>query len=467
MVRFWARHAILLVSFLIVTVSCRQGEPPAVDAWGYVDKNGRTVIPPKYVSGKPFSQHRALIHDGTQYSFIDTNGNPVVRLDCLNAESFAEGAAYVNKADEGGFRVQYIDTQGHALFSIRHAGIGALGRFSEGITWIKDVGGLKFIDKNGSVLSTNEFDSASVVSEGLVRVVRASINVSAFVRPNGQLVIPPSSQIRYQGDFREGLARAARERKQGFVDKNGYFHIKPQFEDAKDFSEGLAPVRLNERWGYISQAGDLAIEPRFESACEFVQGVAAVKVSGRFGFIDKRGSFVAEPKFDQAFSFSEGLARVVQQGKYGYIDMKGRIVIKPRFAFAMDFSEGLACVYFGDRDPHDFRREQATSGTSESDNARGKQDIVLPTDIFDSKYSDAQRGILLIGYWSMARGGTAIQALEDGYRYEIKYRKHHNQCVPEPPAQPVNIAFPESYYDSAGLTVWKRIEVRRGIQCGE
>ncbi|EOH7827047.1 TPA: WG repeat-containing protein, partial [Campylobacter coli] len=50
----------------------------------------------------------------------------------------------------------------------------------------------------------------------------------------------------------------------GFIDKNGEFAIKPNFDDAWYFREGLAKVGLNGKYGLIDKSGKIVIEPIFD-----------------------------------------------------------------------------------------------------------------------------------------------------------------------------------------------------------
>ncbi len=83
-----------------------------------------------------------------------------------------------------------------------------------------------------------------------------------------------------------------------FLDKNGEFIAKPEFDKVWDFSEGLAPALLNGKIGFIDKSGEFAIKPEFDDIGDFKKGLAKVELNGKIGFIDKSGKIVIEPKFD-------------------------------------------------------------------------------------------------------------------------------------------------------------------------
>lgn len=49
-----------------------------------------------------------------------------------------------------------------------------------------------------------------------------------------------------------------------FLDENGEFIAKPEFDDVGDFKKGLAKVWLNGKWGFIDKSGKIVIEPKFD-----------------------------------------------------------------------------------------------------------------------------------------------------------------------------------------------------------
>ena len=119
-----------------------------------------------------------------------------------------------------------------------------------------------------------------------------------------------------------------------YLDRRGLMIPDLFFIRAKPFSEGLAAVR-NKGWGYINTQGKYVIKPQFEVANNFSHGLASAAYraghnqAGKFGFIDRTGSWVIKQAFERAGTFSEGLARIRINELWGYINPVGRIVIAP------------------------------------------------------------------------------------------------------------------------------------------
>src|SRR4030095_1226152 len=91
----------------------------------------------------------------------------------------------------------------------------------------------------------------------------------------------------YAGPFKEGravvLAYESGGKFFGFIDSNGEWAVKPQFNLARDFANTFAVVRTRDwgapRWGHIHADGQIAVLPRFESAGDFADELAPTPVA--------------------------------------------------------------------------------------------------------------------------------------------------------------------------------------------
>src|SRR5271170_1991746 len=88
----------------------------------------------------------------------------------------------------------------------------------------------------------------------------------AFIDKEGKMVITP--QFDDAAEFREGLASVGIGGKYGYIDKKGRFVVNPQFASSMPFDGGIAPVTINEtpedisinaqyKWGYIDTTGKI------------------------------------------------------------------------------------------------------------------------------------------------------------------------------------------------------------------
>ncbi|MBT0831658.1 WG repeat-containing protein [Campylobacter lari] len=74
--------------------------------------------------------------------------------------------------------------------------------------------------------------------------------------------------------------------KWGFIDKNGDFIIKPQFDYIGNFKKGLAIVGYGinlfdcnaEKYGFIKENGKILIDIQFDEVGDFEEGYAKVAI---------------------------------------------------------------------------------------------------------------------------------------------------------------------------------------------
>lgn len=127
-------------------------------------------------------------------------------------------------------------------------------------------------------------------------------------------------------------------------------HVKTYemwFADRAD--HGLIPVRKNSKWGFINYQGKFVIKPQYNLArAPFYQGVTAVNrnqlinSSGKVIFYDKTIEYIG--------GFNDGLATVQKKGKagkVGFINSKGKYVIVPTYDDATRFYNQVAFVKKG------------------------------------------------------------------------------------------------------------------------
>jgi len=229
--------------------------------YGYIDRNGKAVIPFEYSYAAPFSEGLAYVSEGSdfevhadvlegKFGFIDKTGEVVVPLvyDCdyeehgiLLEEYFVGGFACVGKgiAYEA---MQYgmIDRTGTVAVPIEYDWIWQHGfhwNFDDGLALVgfgNDSWGSQtwescgLVDKSGKeVVAIGRYDEIAQFSEGYARVWHGAIR--------GQFNEPTYGTGTY-----------------GFINTAGKEVVPCIFEDARSFSEGLAAVKVDGKWGYIA-----------------------------------------------------------------------------------------------------------------------------------------------------------------------------------------------------------------------
>src|SRR5260370_36674364 len=299
---------------------------------GYIDKEGRVVIPPQFEKGfikgfinegnlrdVQFSEGFAVVNVQGRWGYIDKFGAIVIKPRYSDAWPFSEGLAEV-RGPEG--KSAYIDKAGNTVVPP----VSDMGGnpFSEGLAGVyvgdPSKGLWGFIDKTGAMVIELGFDAAGPFSDGLA-FVRIG-DKYGFINHEGEFTVPLQNKYIYGPPFREGFAQVWNSEGRGdLIDKSGAVLCGFKYRSISPFSEGLAVVDVN-----------IEGEPPLNAALNPNRPQMGKRAAG---FIDKKCQIVIQPRFDYASSFSDGLA-VIGMGIYpnikaGYIDKTGALIIPPLF----------------------------------------------------------------------------------------------------------------------------------------
>ena len=266
--------------------------------WGFIDKTGRTVIPPQFTDASSFSEGLAAVKVENAWGFIDTAGKVVIRPQFDAVFPFSQRRAAVRIGRDTG----YIDSTGAAATPMHFS---TMLPFREG---------------------------RAAVSSGPAGPPGSPSPSWGYIDLDGKVVVAPQhDRVSY---FSEGLAAVARDGKAGFIDATGAVVIPLQFERAHPFASGRAGVKINGKWGYIDRTGTIVIPPRFHFVWPYyAEGVARFDKWGyRCGYIDENGKVIVKPTLEEAEEFVGGIAAAKKKrGKWGFINRTGKFVIPAEY----------------------------------------------------------------------------------------------------------------------------------------
>lgn len=288
---------------------------PATDGsrWGFVDSRGKSVIAARFENVLPFSEGLAAVMLGGRWGYVDRNGAEVIPFRFRGARNFRNGVAIVDTGVPGR-PMGLIDARG---------------------AWVVEP-------------SFRSLESADGPNGLLLGTIDPGTG-SGFYDREGNLVFGPYALA---FPFAEGRARVRHGSTDGIIDEEGEFVSHPKLSvEGTRYSEGLIAIRKDRKVGYMDRDGAIVIEPRFDQGGAFAEGLAAVQFEGRWMFVNREGVVTAEFPAGVAFAYplSDGLALVAADRdapgrKMGYVDRNGRWVIKPAWDEAAPFHEGLARV---------------------------------------------------------------------------------------------------------------------------
>ncbi len=191
------------------------------------------------------------------------------------------------------------------------------------------------------------FEDARAFSEGLAAVRKDGLY--GFIDLEGKWVIRP--QFQNTSAFHEGVAVVVQQGTSllGAVDRNGNMALPFQFQSIGDFHQGRARIVRDEKWGFIDRSGNEIIAAEHEWTGDFASGMAPFKSNELCGYLNLNGEVVVAATYRTATTHVEGLATAVGLDEnMHYLDHNGDVVISGQFLFASDFLDGVALVQDAD-----------------------------------------------------------------------------------------------------------------------
>ena len=346
--------------------------------YGYVDQNGKEVVPPTYYSAGSFSDGVAVAYskEDCTWHIIDKTGNVKAQLKGYDnvGYSFSNGFIQVEKDDKYGL----ADTAGKEVLPPVYDFVGDFNdglawaeknemwglidiagnevlpfiysqSFNEGFSRVKEDGNLSLVDKAGKevLILPHDYYSVRDFNDGVAVIHFVPGDIWYIIDKTGN-VKAQLKDYRYVSGFSEGFAQVTKDGKYGFVDKNGKDVVPPIYDDVQDFNEGFAQVAKDGKYGFVDQTGKEVVPLIYDSVDSFSDGLARVEKDGKRNYIDKTGKEVVPSEYDLGWGeFSEGFADVKKGEKYGYIDKNGNETVPMIYDETREFSEGLAWVRQG------------------------------------------------------------------------------------------------------------------------
>jgi len=233
--------------------------------FGYINYQGKLVIPLIYEDATEFSEGLAFVKNEQFRGFIDTNNRPVIKMENSAANKFKDGLADINDRQ---YRSGFMNRKGEIVIPIEY---DVLEHFSEGLAFAIKDGKAGFINKKG------EFEF--------------------FV--DGYVSKPFSDGMTFVGKIFN------KEMKWALINKKGEKITDYIFDDVKGFSEGVAPVLKGGRWYFIDTNGVEVLQNEYLYIDSFVDGLAWASIkNGKRGYINHNGEMVLElPEAEKYFDF--------------------------------------------------------------------------------------------------------------------------------------------------------------------
>lgn len=286
---------------------------------GFINIDGKEIIPLKYDDAKPFSEGLAAVYLAKKCGYIDKNAKTIIPIVYNNCHSFTEGLAAVQKDNKWG----YIRQDGKVAIELKY---DKANPFNEGIATVKENNKWYIIDKNEKKLKEIDADEIYPFSCGLARFKKG--HHYGFIDKDGVVKIEPT--LNEAQDFKGCLAKAKRSGKNIIIDSFGR-QLLTDYEGTLEKGNYII-VEKNAKKGVIDKELNDIILPKFDDIKIIDDNTFLVKNSSYWTFIStdlKKLSDEFEDVDVEITRLVPNMARIYKAGGWGVFDIKERKIILP------------------------------------------------------------------------------------------------------------------------------------------
>ena len=300
----------------------------------------------------------SLVKHNGQYGFIDNHGRWFINPNHDSLGILFNGYASSYKNDLVGI----IDHNGELVVDHCYKFIGHV--FDKRALVLLQNDRYNFVDIEGKLISTEQFEDAKDFGNGLAPVQREEDGLWEFINTEGETVIPQKFEAAYQ--FNNGFAKVfmndweeylididgnvvdtvinqKREKKyklvgrpysnsMGIENSRGELIMEKKYNYFGYRQGDVFWYSQNDLYGLADTSGNIIIGPEYQYLSYFADcGLALAQQGDKWGFIDKTGKVMIDFRYEKAKGFKHSLAAVKTSGKWGFIDPKGEMKIDPIF----------------------------------------------------------------------------------------------------------------------------------------
>ena len=230
---------------------------------------------------------------------------------------------------------------------------------------------VKYDGKYGLINTKNEkvlkvkYDVIKYMGEDIYYYASGKKGYLALYNSPSKLEVIKEVYYNHVGTFNEDLAVVVRDKKVGYINKDGLEVIPLKYDYKKDFNynfyNGYAFFYKNNKYGIINNNGIEVVAPKYEDVINdyvleldftdiYFSGyeLIPVKIDGKWGYIKPNGETIIEPKYLEAYPFTDSnLARVkLTNDYYNFINPSGELLNSNTYDEVSDFYNGYAMTSF-------------------------------------------------------------------------------------------------------------------------
>lgn len=268
--------------------------------YGFINKDNKFVIPATFEFAMTFNEGLAVVKNYDRYGMIDRNGKEVMPCKYIGVSGMIDGRCFAFDAETE--LAAMFDNKLHQLTDFKY---NEITYYSEGFFIARIGDNYTYLDQKGHE-RFGTYEELSGFFEGYSMVKKNGHY--GIINKKGKIILP----IEYDNSgwrameyiFSENIAMVEKNEKYGFVNKQGKIVIPIIYESAQHCTEGLIPVQKGGVWGFIDKDGNEVSPFVFSAASFFTWGRAEVVFNNITYKINTQGQCVKNCKsYPKSFEF--------------------------------------------------------------------------------------------------------------------------------------------------------------------
>jgi hypothetical protein len=146
-----------------------------------------------------------------------------------------------------------------------------------------------------------------------------------FIDKNGKLRI--SNQYDEIYHFHEDMCAFKLLGKWGYIDKAEHIWTQPFYEKVLDFQGGLGAVFKNGKWGFVDKLGKEVTKLLYSEIRYDGRGFYAVKRNNHWGMVNATLGEFLFTKYDEVQMLGDSYVKITSEGKFGAANLKGELIV--------------------------------------------------------------------------------------------------------------------------------------------
>ena len=179
---------------------------------------------------------------------------------------------------------------------------------------------LFYLNGNLKVFMNYPFTTFSPYKEGMALVIQKG--KYGFIDKDGQLMV--STQYDQARPFSFGMAAVRLGKKWGFVDKRENMPLSPYYDEVKDFNYNCAAVMREGKWGFINKSGKEITKAAYDEVYPTRYGNHIIKAKNKYGLVNREGVEAINAIYRDVEDLNESVIKIRPFNKYGLVTLTNK-----------------------------------------------------------------------------------------------------------------------------------------------